>query len=455
MNKKIYASVIRSTALFGAFAMLSLTTMGCVFTQSFGPNKTLIQNGEAEQVFSPCESGTLEYVSVYMQSTDNATFGAHLNIYDHSGDSPRLIHQQQLVVPSSAQNPYAKVWLTHNVEVELSATYSMEVIVPEGRSAEFFMAPEVSQKGSFTANDEHVQGSLAFEYGINPSGWSAEDRMMDELLAFEPTLAVYHGCAASQAWYNGWAEYSAGTLTQTVDACVLSDAANLYFNAKVIQGADMGLIFSIDDVGGNTVFTKLLSPSTQDYLEVNLEGTVFNLNETYTLNFKVLEGQVLECAVVDINQYFVGMTTFDGDQQGLSACFIVTFNEIEDSDDTTDESGDEGEDDEDDDDEVDPDDAWWNPLHQRPRRDGESLFYKAYPNPFSTQFSLTFEDAPVGKATVAVYSFTGVKVYETEIEDLSLIQKLDVIPQGELSKGYYTIRIEQGDSIILDTIIKH
>jgi hypothetical protein len=127
------------------------------------------------------------------------------------------------------------------------------------------------------------------------------------------------------------------------------------------------------------------------------------------------------------------------------------MNELE----ITDETGEEDEE-EDDDDEVDEEgEVWWNPLHHRPVRKGESVFYKAYPNPFSTQFTLTFEDAPVGKATVAVYSFTGVKVYETEIEDLSIVKSLEVIPEGELSKGYYTIRIEQGETIILDTIIKH
>lgn len=454
MNKNIYASLFRSLALIGAFALFSLTTLGCVFTQSFGPNKTLIQNGEAQQTFSPCESGTLEFVSVYMQSTNDETFGAHMNIYEHINGQAVLVHQQQVVVPSALQNPYAKVWLTHDVDVNIEGTYSMEVVVPSDRSANFFMAPE-GQAGLFTANNQELNGNLAFEYGINAPGWNTE-RVMDDVWTFEPDMAEYHGCAVSQPSFNDWAEFSGGTLSQSFEACVLSDATVIYFNGSLTQGAEQGLIFWISNAQGEELYSKLVNDAGGEYLTIDLEATVFEEDQNYWMNFKVLQGQTLNCGTIDIAQMMEGTASFDGEQVETGMCFITAMNELEEDEDGTEQGEDDDEEDEDeDDDEVDEDDAWWNPLHHRPTRKGESVFYKAYPNPFSTQFSLTFEDAPEGKATIAVYSFTGVKVYETVIEDLSLVQKLDVIPEGELSKGYYTIRIEHGESIILDTVVKH
>ena len=77
-----------------------------------------------------------------------------------------------------------------------------------------------------------------------------------------------------------------------------------------------------------------------------------------------------------------------------------------------------------------------------------------YPNPFVQQFTLRLEGGYTGSITVGVYDFRGNEVQRLLIDKQEMIIENTVIFDNTLDPGYYTLRIECGSEVYLETLIK-
>lgn len=83
-----------------------------------------------------------------------------------------------------------------------------------------------------------------------------------------------------------------------------------------------------------------------------------------------------------------------------------------------------------------------------------SIGLRVFPNPFTTQFSVSLMGEAEGNGILSLYNFLGHEIYRAPIEDVRSIQNWQVIPGNDLMPGYYTIRLEFENQVILETIIK-
>lgn len=87
-------------------------------------------------------------------------------------------------------------------------------------------------------------------------------------------------------------------------------------------------------------------------------------------------------------------------------------------------------------------------------QDQNLLKSNIYPNPFTQQFTLRLEGNYTGTINVGVYDFRGNEVQHLVIEKQDLISENKVTFDHNFDPGYYTLRIECGSEVYLETLIK-
>jgi hypothetical protein len=445
-NNYLNASIL-GLILGAVFTVTSfnLKAEGCVFQQEFGPERTFVTDGTIAQSFVSCETGSLAYVSVFMQSLEETPFGTYLNVYTKSNpDTP--IHSQQVVVPASQQKPYAKIWLTHDLLLEAGEEYSIEIEVPSNRDVMFYNSNQNTyNQGNLVLNKENTSGDLAFEYGITKKPvfeiTNRSNRKATHL--WSPNMPEDIGCVTTQRYFNSELQMES-SITQTFEACRTGFLSHLYINATFGDHMDGNLTILLYDASGDMIAHTVYDPSadSESLIAAQFENVHVDQHQVYTINMIKAPRQELTLNTVDSPGYFIGEMTANHQPMDQNLClYAVISNDLEE------DNEDEGEDEEN-------NETYATSLHVADAKDVEELKHTVYPNPFGSNFKLTVDTDSDEAAIISVYNFMGTKVYETEVENISEVNDFTIQPQGELSKGYYTLRIEYGDHIVLDTVIK-
>lgn len=459
MKTKFPITHLCTLAFLSLMTVSSFASNGCTTHQSFGPERTFVDNGVAGQIFTPCQTGDLKFISVYMQSADDLTFGTHLNVFEINDGELEHIHTQQVVVPSISQNPYLKVWLETGLSVEQGKTYSFEVEVPSEREIIFYHSDDNKySEGIFQVNGSPIQGDLAFEFGIDSDKKQlfhiregSENR--SEVTPWMLNIEDDYSCLSMQRYYDGTLTFQ-GTLTQTMTACADGEFKELHINGHLTAQGVTGneVTVNLIDSQGNVVGeSSTVWQMSMDHLTFNFTGTELHGGYQYTIELTAGEGVELEFNTVSNQQYFTGQMLVNGVHELKNLCFVGLVDEapIVVLDDGTHDHGDV------DHDIYDEWDQWAHDLYVKPPSEVEELKHSVYPNPFVSDFRVELNTDAQVPGTVTLYNFMGKKVFEQKLENISESKFIQISPEAVLNKGYYTLRIEYGDNIILDTVVKN
>lgn len=136
---------------------------GCLMIQTNIEDRMLMTQGVIGQTFTPCESGSLEHLSLFLESATTETFGAQLSIYSGNEELAR----QQFVVPSKGAEPRVQAWMAQPPVLEAGKEYQLRLQVPAGKPFyAYYSSLNTYTKGSLRINGMYMGGDLAFEAGV-------------------------------------------------------------------------------------------------------------------------------------------------------------------------------------------------------------------------------------------------------------------------------------------------
>lgn len=164
-----YNAMIKPYHLLGLFILLAFGTTnasannGCVISQTSNLETLVMSEGTIGQTFTPCQAGTLQYIQLWVESTDASTFSVQMSVYD--GD--QMMTSQQLVIPSKGQSNHVRAWMAQPPMLEEGKEYNIVLQVPTGHSFYTYYNPTNAYAfGKMTINSLLTFGDLAFEAGI-------------------------------------------------------------------------------------------------------------------------------------------------------------------------------------------------------------------------------------------------------------------------------------------------
>ena len=284
----------------------------------------------------------------------------------------------------------------------------------------------------------------------NNSSPELEDIRMS-VASWSPQINVQADCQTMQRFFESEEIISGSVITQSFMPCQTGTMSTLLLNAvfESIPQQSFNFTATVTDNQGSIVTSGAAVYQEGDaHLTFEMEDYDFMENTEYTIKLNV-PGQLNFIYQASVNaQYYAGTMTIDGVQVDQNLCFIGLMH---DSEATDHEDGEEHEEET----EEDPhSDIHWGPHGIKPPLDREELRHLVYPNPFVSDFQIEIETKAEVAGTIALYNFMGKKVFDQSVPNMAEMKKMQVSPFEELTKGYYTLRIEYGDNIILDTVVK-
>jgi len=261
-----------------------------------------------------------------------------------------------------------------------------------------------------------------------------------------------YSCVSAQRYYDGTMTLE-GSLTQTMTACTNGRITQLHINGVLtVQGTNGNIVtVNLIDTQGTVVGESTTQwQQNMTHLQFEFTSAVLHEGEQYTIELTAGAGVVIEFNTVSNQQYFVGDLMLNGTPEQKNLCFIGLLDDI--SVELDDGTHDHGDVDHNIYDEYVP---YGHDFHVKPPSEVEELRHSVYPNPFVAEFRVELDTDAQDPGTVTLYNFMGKKVFEQKLENISDSKFINVNPQTVLNKGYYTLRIEYGDNIILDTVVKN
>lgn len=555
------------TVAFASTNAIAIKSNGCLVAQGSNVEAMIMHEGKIGQTFAPCESGTLEFIQLWVESTDNTTFAVKLSILENGA----AIATQQFVVPARKQSDHVKAWLANPPKVKAGAEYTIELEVPEGNSFYAYYSPtNPYEQGKMTINGLMTYGDLAFEAGIKtvepktffsvnsrtangciPVGIAADRSVAcerieaqtfqlcddlrisgislqyrataenegelilrkvggEEALATVPyavqqteemTTLLFdlgefqatsnteyeivitaeaeglqffyssgdpylygslqtnpaeegndlcmnfdivestveeeetpyhlfsqyqeHDCSVSQPYWSHHYQVQGPAIIETeVPICDDGDLEAIYFRGSVEGGVE-GCYFEIYNEKGTLKASGALEVSQQ--WSTTLVAAIDDLQVLgfigYTVKLFIPEGKELSLAYSDSPEHgglmdFIDNVPFDGHvcyAVGMKP-YVVNFEEAS--------------------------------------EDRNNVSFNVFPNPFLSDFSIDITGLEGRTAIISLYNFQGTEVYRTEVEGTIGTQTIQVLPEETLSRGYHTLRIEYGDQVLLETVLK-
>ena len=255
-----------------------------------------------------------------------------------------------------------------------------------------------------------------------------------------------YSCRSAQRFYDGSLTLE-GSLTQTITACASGELKQLHINgAMTAQGTNGNVIkLNLIDARKNIVGqSAVVWQPSMDHLQFDFTSTAVRAGEEYKIEITAALGSTVEFSTVSDRHYFTGSLKLNGVLERKNLCFIGLINEhaVELDDGDVDHNI------------YDEWEPYGHDFHVKPPSEVEELRHRVYPNPFVADFRVDLDTDAKVPGTVTLYNFMGKKVFEHQIEEMSDSPFIKINPQTVLKKGYYTLRIEYGDNIILDTVLK-
>ena len=116
---------------------------------------------------SPCSTGELVYVHLFLNSTDNSTFSAQMSISEYVGDQLVVLAKQQIIVPENSKDPFVSIPLASSVDLKEGQEYWINIEANHQHPLNIsYSTYDDYEGGSAFRNGAKTKGDLAFELGI-------------------------------------------------------------------------------------------------------------------------------------------------------------------------------------------------------------------------------------------------------------------------------------------------
>lgn len=573
MNANYTKHSMKVVASLLAASMMASTSYAddCLIKQNKNTQSILVNAGKVGQSFTPCESGTLDFIGLQIESASEKSFTAVLAIKDGN----TILTEQQIVVPAAGQASEQRTWLVNPPVVTAGQRYTFEV---KGSANDAFTVQYQSstpyEEGGMILNGMGTTGDLAFEAGVraaqnnpncfpdfrfedgvvngdlvvsqsfelceglrmdrlrfnyrggrviegrvqvrkaeapegeiigslkftaapaNPIGETiaASDQIIelqsgvhyelnfvmadgnpipadfqlwygdndpydrgrlsltsgesDRDLSFslieaeddsnpsvddgvevddQPQFAVFldypeHECTRVQPYYNHTHNFSGVTLTFEAPVCDDGKLEAIYFPGT-IEGKGGEVTFQLRNNQGSVLRSGPLTASETDgLLSVDLQNANAMMYYKYEIEVIVPEGVNLRIPSSD-NPDHAGMRVkVNGTEFARHISYAVGMKPFA----------------------FDFDSA-----------DNDRLIeVNAWPNPFASDLNIAIKGLEGRAATVSIYNFQGHEVYRTQLDGRSDLENLQLTSEMMPQRGYYTLRVDYGDHVQIETLVK-
>ncbi len=371
------------------------------------------------QSFTLCEGAEILGITLFYKSTVN--FSGYLDLY-RSGVS----HDEVLgsLAFTASASPAGFVIATPTDELLLT-----EPDLYEFRFRDF--TPEREDESvlfSTAQNNAYEEGAL-----ISALGATTDDLMFQviyEAIETNATESSYelmsgyknHECVLAQPFFNAHESYDSGTLRITLDICDDGKLEAVYLKASM-ETNDEPIRFTLLDDRGKIVRRGELSHADlkEGTLVIDLEDAPVVYYYKYILELDIPERSSLKLGSSDRAEAINFKASYNGRTVNNSIAVAVGM----------------------------------RPYLFEPIEESEnSLAMTLFPNPFASQLFVDVHNIEGQRATVTLYGFHGAELFSTVITGHQATERVAILPEQHLERGFYTVRVESQGEVVIETAVK-
>lgn len=371
------------------------------------------------QSFTLCEGAEILGITLFYKS--NVNFSGHLDIYRSGVNAEEVLGSLEFTATAS---PAGVVIATP------PATLLLETAdLYEFRFRDF--TPEREEEPVLLLigqNDPYEEGAL-----ISAQGATTDDLMFQviyESLVSATVAPAYellngyknHDCVLAQPYYNAYETFEAGTLRMALDICDDGKLEAVYLQAS-FEANDAPIGFTLLDDRGKIVRRGELSTADlkNGTLIIDLEDAPVVYYYKYVLELDIPERAWLKLGTSDRTEPLSFKTTYNGRSLTNTPALAVGMRPY---------------------------------LFDPSEEETNGLSMTVFPNPFTSQLFIDIHNLEGRRATVTLYGFHGAELFTTVITGQQPTERVEIIPEHHLERGFYTVRVESENQVLLETAIK-
>lgn len=426
--------LVLAACLLQVFAFAS-EEHGCTLQQWHADNQFTLNGGAITQMFTPCQTGVVEYIAIGAQSASDDSFGARLKLYEMDNGVMTLVHQQQGIVPMLETAFHTVFSLTRDIAVSEEREYFIEVDIPQGRAMQFqYSGDDVYDEGELTVNHARFRGDLAFEVGVNPrSVYDVAEVATSPVLRTWSTgnSAPEHACSVSQPKYNGVEMLQAGSWSQTFSSCYTGSLESIWFQGEIVHAETGVPVYLFERETGDFVGASELTehPDRQRTLTANFGDLELKAGREYEFFIDCTEDQHLNLHVIRNRGFFIGEFRHMHQVLDANLSFMAFLK----------------------DDETSGIDAAW-PYDAGSEYTEASLSVSQLPDASGIQ--VTLDQDISGPVTIGLFNLLGQQVEQRTLNNPVAGTQIFFSTEGDHDQEYYTVRVLNDQELVIDTVYR-
>ncbi len=381
-------------------------------------DQTIVANLIETQTLSFCDARHLDGILLYYTASQSVSGAGVLYKRHKEAEGPVAVMPFEL----NASGGITPFFLKPESQVKLEAgqVYSLSFEGPEAGLPDDFelycSAENAYPIGRLHSPLYEESIDLAFQVFFN-DGLPQTVPQMKEF-----TDHPWHDCVISQPYWNDHRTYE-GQHVISIDLPLCDDGnfEAVYLPGKIIS--DTAIKWELLRSDGKSLATGKLKETKgfKGLLTADLgrERSLFYFNHRLVISLK--EDDALQFAVNTKGDQDLP-TTIDGHIAPESICYAVGMSP-------------------------------YRIRFEAADAESKTPLLKAWPNPFNDQFSVRIDHLNGRRGTLFLYSLQGVEVFKAQVSASDEAQVLLVRPTAPLEPGFYTIRFEYDDQILLETVI--
>lgn len=232
-----------------------------------------------------------------------------------------------------------------------------------------------------------------------------------------------HPCTIAQPFHDSWQSFSGAKLSLDLPLCDDGKLQTLYLPARV-TGVVSAIVYKVQDANGRTMYTANVMEDhfEEGRLALDLGGQQVVYYQRYTVEIDIPTSAKLELGMSTHPDHAGFVARSDDESIRFHPSLALgmepfAFEEVTSS--------------------------------QSP-----PVNFNAYPNPFTTELNIELSEVEGREVVVRLYSVLGEEI-AVEYTDGSRGEETLSFRLGEhMERGFYTLRIESGDYVSIDTVVK-
>lgn len=246
----------------------------------------------------------------------------------------------------------------------------------------------------------------------------------DERPGFE-VLSGYedHPCAIAQPFHDIWQSFSGTKLSLDLPLCDDGMLQTLYLPARV-TGVVSAIVYKIKDANGRTMYTANVMEDhfEEGRLALELGGQHVVYYQHYTVEIDIPESAGLDLGMSSHPDHAGFVARSDDESIRFHPSLALGMEPFAFEEVTTSES---------------------LPVN-----------FHAFPNPFTTELNIELSQVEGREVVVRLYSVLGEEIAVEHTDGSRGEELLSFQLDDHMERGFYTLRIESGDYVSIDTVVK-